>query len=57
MSALLGAVVLVRLVRLCVRQAWCDLGVLRLGIGEREDAAAVYPRFEDRSEHAGQGKL
>jgi hypothetical protein len=55
MSALLGAVVLVRLVRLCVRQAWRDPGVLRLGIGE--GAAAVYPRFEDRSEHAGQGKL
>ena len=60
MSALLGTVVLVRLVRLMLatlrargvrRQAW----LVRLGIGE--DAAAVYPRFEDRSEHAGQGKL
>ena len=60
MSALLGSVVLVRLVRLMLatlrargvrRQAW----LVRLGIGE--DAAAVYPRVEDRSEHAGQGKL
>ena len=48
MSALLGAVVMVRLVRLAAMH----------GRGLREDAGAVYPRFEDQpSELAGQGKL
>ena len=60
MSALLGSVVLVRLVRLMLatlraRGVRRQARLVRLGIGE--DAAAVYPRLEDRSEHAGQGKL
>lgn len=55
MSALLLAVVLVRLVRLMLATLWGRGLVGRLGNGE--DVAAVYPRFEDRSERAGQGKL